>query len=398
MSSSTILELRGLTKRYGDSLALDHIELEVKRGEFITFLGPSGSGKTTTLNLVAGFIEASEGSMLLEGEPLEHRAAHERNLGVVFQHYALFPHLSVRANVEFPLRQRRVPRAERGRAVEQALEMVRLSDYGGRYPRQLSGGQQQRVALARALVYRPPILLMDEPLGALDKKLREWLQAELRRIHRELGSTFVYVTHDQEEALVLSDRIAVFNEGRIEQIGTARELYDRPETLFVGRFIGESSVFHGRLDGETLVSGARRFRVRGEVRGPEAAILVRPERLRIAAPDGTGLAPSATNRIEGRIEDIVYLGSSLKYTVATPAGEAIVRLGHDEPAYGAIGDEALVAWAPEDGVLLEDPDPAGTAGRAAHDGERPPGGPGSGGDGPRDGGAGAGGTAGGRWT
>ncbi|WP_405218587.1 ABC transporter ATP-binding protein [Agrococcus sp. Ld7] len=351
---STILSLQGLTKRYGDATALEHVDLDVQRGEFLTFLGPSGSGKTTTLNLIAGFIEASEGSMLLDGAPLEKLQAHERNLGVVFQHYALFPHMTVRANVEFPLKQRKMSKPERVSATDAAMEMVRLGSYAERFPRQLSGGQQQRVALARALVYRPPILLMDEPLGALDKKLREWLQLELRRIHRELGSTFIYVTHDQEEALVLSDRIAVFNEGRIEQIGTAHELYDAPETLFVGRFIGEATVIQGTLAQGRFSAGGRELQVAGSIASQRGAVLIRPENLHISDAAGTSLPERAVNRIEGTIEDMVYLGPERKYNVTTELGVAIVRVPEREAAAARIGDRVLVGWAPEDAVLLDD--------------------------------------------
>lgn len=357
VSDSTILNLSGLTKRYGDAVALHHIDLGVKKGEFLTFLGPSGSGKTTTLNLIAGFIEPSEGTMLLQGQPLEKLKAHERNLGVVFQHYALFPHLTVRDNVEYPLKQRKMSKEDRRTAVDAALEMVRLGDYADRYPRQLSGGQQQRVALARAVVYRPPILLMDEPLGALDKKLREWLQLELRRIHRELGSTFIYVTHDQEEALVLSDRIAVFNEGRIEQIGTARDLYDRPETLFVGRFIGESSVVKGNFANGVVTTKGHQLAAQGSLETPDAALLIRPEKLELGQADGTGFSDRAVNRVPGVIEDIVYLGPVLKYAVHTELGEFVVRVRAAEAAQAEIGDQVAVGWDPADAVLLEDTDP-----------------------------------------
>lgn len=354
MSKEMILDIEGLSKIYGEAVALDQIDLQIEKGEFLTFLGPSGSGKTTTLNLIAGFIEPSSGTMLLNGSPIEKLNAHERNLGVVFQHYALFPHMSVAANVEYPLKQRKVPKAERRKKVAEALEMVRLSQYADRLPKQLSGGQQQRVALARAVVYRPPILLMDEPLGALDKKLREWLQLELRRIHRELGSTFIYVTHDQEEALVLSDRIAVFNEGKIEQIGTSEELYDRPKTLFVGKFIGESSVFKGMLRNGSVTAKGLTFMGKGEIPNGPAAVLVRPERLEVSDPSGASLSPEASNRIPGKIEDIVYLGSAVKYNVATEIGEAVVRVPVEKSVDAKIGDDVLVAWATENSVMLVD--------------------------------------------
>lgn len=357
VKDSNILSLRGLTKRYGDAMALNNVNLDVRHGEFLTFLGPSGSGKTTTLNLIAGFIEPTEGRMLLEDKPLEKLQAHERNLGVVFQHYALFPHMTVRANVEYPLKQRKMSKSDRKKAVDKALEVVRLEGYEDRYPRQLSGGQQQRVALARAVVYTPPILLMDEPLGALDKKLREWLQLELRRIHRELGSTFIYVTHDQEEALVLSDRIAVFNEGEIEQIGTPRELYDEPVALFVGRFIGESSVFKGTYADGKVKAADYELQVEGSISTDRAAVLIRPENMQISRPGGGDFTESAVNQIEGEIRDMVYLGPARRYSVMTPLGEAIVRVPERVAAAAQIGDKVLVGWDPADAVLLVDTDP-----------------------------------------
>ncbi len=358
VKDSNILSLRGLTKRYGDAVALNNVNLDIRRGEYLTFLGPSGSGKTTTLNLIAGFIEPTEGSMLLENKPLEKLQAHERNLGVVFQHYALFPHMTVRANVEYPLKQRKMSKSDRKKAVDKALEVVRLEGYEDRYPRQLSGGQQQRVALARAVVYTPPILLMDEPLGALDKKLREWLQLELRRIHRELGSTFIYVTHDQEEALVLSDRIAVFNEGEIEQIGTPRELYDAPVALFVGRFIGESSIFKGIYADGKVKAADYELQVEGSISTDRAAVLIRPENMQISHPGGGDFTESAVNRIAGEIQDMVYLGPARRYSVITPLGEAIVRVPERVAAAAQIGDKVLVGWDPADAVLLVDTEPA----------------------------------------
>lgn len=356
VNDSTILNLIGLSKHYGEAVALEDINLNVQRGEFLTFLGPSGSGKTTTLNLIAGFVEPTAGSMQLDGNPLEELPAHQRNLGVVFQHYALFPHMTVRDNVEYPLKQRSMSKADRTRAVNEALEMVRLDGYADRFPRQLSGGQQQRVALARAVVYRPPILLMDEPLGALDKKLREWLQLELRRIHRELGSTFIYVTHDQEEALVLSDRIAVFNEGGIEQIGTAHELYDSPRTLFVGRFIGESSVFTGTYSDGHVVAAGQDLVVSGSIDSQHAALLLRPENIQLAPANGEGLSDDAVNRVDGEIQDMVYLGPARKYSVATALGEVVVRVPEREAATARLGDKVVIAWRPEDAVLLVDTD------------------------------------------
>lgn len=240
------VRLHGLTKRYAGRAAVDEVSLDIEVGEFMTFLGPSGSGKTTTLNMIAGFTRATEGSITVDDTNVADLPPHRRDLGMVFQHYALFPHMSVAKNVAFPLEQRKVSKPEIARRVTEALRMVQLDSMADRLPSGLSGGQQQRVALARAVVFNPRVLLMDEPLGALDKKLREQLQTEISRMHRELGITFVFVTHDQEEALALSDRIAVFNDGRIEQVGTPEELYERPATLFVAQFLGESNVFPGR--------------------------------------------------------------------------------------------------------------------------------------------------------
>src|SRR5581483_8600606 len=274
------LRLEGLTKLYGEHAALADVSLDVRGGEFITLLGPSGSGKTTTLRCVAGFVRPDAGRVYLD----------ERDIGMVFQNYALFPHMTAAANVAFPLEVRKLARAEIARRVQEALELVHLGGLGGRYPRQLSGGQQQRVALARAIVFRPPLLLMDEPLGALDKNLREAMQLEISRISRELGVTVLYVTHDQEEALAMSDRIAVYHQGRIEQLGSGEDLYERPATLFVAEFMGESTVFRGRVERDGadawLASAAARLPIDpaacaalGLGTGERAALVVRPERL-----------------------------------------------------------------------------------------------------------------------
>src|SRR5512132_1690651 len=242
-------------------MALDTLTLEVEQGEFVTLLGPSGSGKTTTLMMIAGFEEPTAGEILVSGEPVVHRPAYRRNIGVVFQSYALFPHMTVAANVAYPLRMRNVGRDEIRRRVAAALDLVQLVALGGRYPGQLSGGQQQRVALARALVFEPPLLLMDEPLGALDKKLREDLQLEIKRIQREVGVSVIYVTHDQSEALTMSDRIAIMRGGRLEQYAAAEELYERPATRFVAEFVGEATLLPARVEsadagGAVLVLGA----------------------------------------------------------------------------------------------------------------------------------------------
>ncbi|MQT14890.1 ABC transporter ATP-binding protein [Segnochrobactrum spirostomi] len=350
------IDIVGVTKRYGSFAALDNVSLHIEAGEFMTLLGPSGSGKTTTLNLVAGFTEATSGRLELGGRSLVGIPAFKRNIGVVFQHYALFPHMNVGRNVAYPLSLRGVGKAERERRVARALDMVKMADFAHRYPSELSGGQQQRVALARAIVFDPPLLLMDEPLGALDKKLREWLQLEIKRIHRELGTTFVYVTHDQEEALVLSDRIAVFNQGRIEQIGTGRELYDEPQTLFVGKFIGESTVLRGaaRADaGSTAITIAGetvsvRRRLAG---GADPVMLLRPEKLALAK---AGAPADGRNRLSGTIGEAIYLGAGWKHEVRLADGStAIVRSSLSAETF-EIGEPVVVTFAEEDVKLLPD--------------------------------------------
>lgn len=352
------IDICGISKFYGSFTALDNVSLRVEPGEFMSFLGPSGSGKTTMLNLVAGFTDLSAGEIRLGERSIGNVPAHKRNIGVVFQHYALFPHMTVAANVAYPLKQRRIARAARAVSVAQALEKVQLQSFAHRYPSELSGGQQQRVALARAMVFNPSLLLMDEPLGALDKKLREVLQLEIRRIHRELGSTFVYVTHDQEEALVMSDRIAVFNKGRIEQVGTGRQLYTHPETLFVGRFIGESSVLRGphRSTGqETAITLDA-----GTVTAPGAAkggggqvILLRPEAVRVQAA-GTGAQSDRTNVLTGTVREVLYLGAAMKYEVVLPDGTPVLARMPTQGAPFPIGDTVELAWNPRDGTLLAD--------------------------------------------
>ncbi|MBA3446630.1 MAG: ABC transporter ATP-binding protein [Pseudaminobacter sp.] len=349
------------TKRYGDFVALDNISLHIEPGEFMTLLGPSGSGKTTTLNVVAGFTDLTAGDLTVGGASIVGLPAHKRNIGVVFQHYALFPHMTVGRNVAYPLALRGIKKSERDRRVGEALDMVKMVEFAHRYPSELSGGQQQRVALARAIVFDPPLLLMDEPLGALDKKLREWLQLEIKRIHRQLGTTFVYVTHDQEEALVLSDRIAVFNQGRIEQVGTGRQLYDEPATLFVGKFIGESTVLRGGAetsgDETGLTIAGQKISARARLsNGQKPVILLRPEKLALA----TAGAPIADgqNSLTGRVSEAIYLGSGSKYQVALGDGSvAVVRASLEERPF-PIGEEVELRWSISDAKLLADDDRA----------------------------------------
>jgi len=352
------IDIRGVRKLYGSFTALDDVNLRVEPGEFMSFLGPSGSGKTTTLNLIAGFTDLSTGEIRLGERSIGNVPAHKRNIGVVFQHYALFPHMTVANNVAYPLKQRGITRAERASAVARVLEKVQLQAFAHRYPAELSGGQQQRVALARAMVFNPSLLLMDEPLGALDKKLREVLQLEIKRIHRELGSTFVYVTHDQEEALVLSDRIAVFNKGRIEQVGTGHELYTRPETLFVGQFIGESSILRGphrSMGRETAIEiGGEVLVVPGMAKDEgRQVILLRPEAVAVQAA-GTGPAAGRRNVLSGVVREMLYLGSAMKYEVALPDGTAVLARTPTQGAPFSIGNMVELAWNPQDGTLLAD--------------------------------------------
>jgi putative spermidine/putrescine transport system ATP-binding protein len=304
------VRLAGLTKVFGDVTAVDGIDLEVGDGEFFAMLGPSGSGKTTVLRMIAGFEQPTSGSVVLGGRDVTRDAPFERDVNTVFQDYALFPHMTVEQNVAYGLMVKKVPRARRLAQAREALSTVRLDGFGDRKPSQLSGGQRQRVALARALVNRPRVLLLDEPLGALDLKLREQMQVELKAIQRDVGITFLFVTHDQEEALTMSDRIAVFNEGRIEQVGTAAEVYERPATAFVAGFVGTSNL---------LAAEAAR-----QLLGEEGVFSVRPEKIRLA-PAGSAAAQSEV-AAEGRVDEVVYVGSATRYVVRLEAGGTLVAL------------------------------------------------------------------------
>ena len=357
------LVLRGLRKRYGEATAVDGVDLEVRRGEFVTLLGPSGSGKTTTLRMIAGFTVQDVGSIEIGGEDMGRVPPHRRDVGMVFQNYALFPHMTAAQNVAFPLQMRRLSRSEQKARVAEVLALVRLESLGDRYPRQLSGGQQQRIALARAVVFEPRLLLMDEPLGALDKKLRESLQLEILRISRQLGATTVYVTHDQEEALVMSDRIAIFDRGRIQQMGSGEDLYERPTSLFVADFIGESNILRGTFarngDGGWLIRASWRWRVDGvglagrDIADGPAALVVRPEHLRVEPLD----APLAggRNAIDATVTEVLYLGPSRKIELALPDGQIAVEresagVGRDWRP----GERVRLSWATTDGVVVDD--------------------------------------------
>lgn len=344
------LIIEGLSKQYGSVTALEPTNLTVPTGEFLTLLGPSGSGKTTLLQMVCGLVEPTSGRILIDGRDQTQTPVHQRDIGLVFQHYALFPHLTVAENIEFPLRMRAMSAEDIKRRVKDALAMVQLDHLAARFPRELSGGQQQRVALARSFVYQPSIILMDEPLGALDKKLREHMQIEIKQLHRETGATIIYVTHDQEEALAMSDRICLMNHARIEQLGTPHEIYARPATAFAADFIGISNIFRGRVDtsnGEKCLStrhGQLRLPTGATYSGTEAAIVIRPEQISLGGNHG--------NTIEGRVIDAVYAGSETRLIVDLDEGETvIVRLPPGQPA-PASGERATLGWNPDAAVLV----------------------------------------------
>ncbi|MET7399124.1 ABC transporter ATP-binding protein [Dactylosporangium sp. NPDC005572] len=349
------VELVDLCKRYGtaEPPAVDHVTLDIQPGEFITLLGPSGSGKTTTLNMIVGFTEPTSGSIRLNGRDISRTPAHKRNFGMVFQNYALFPHLTVAQNVAFPLRERKVPAAETARRVGEALDLVDLGGMDHRRPHELSGGQQQRVALARAVVFSPSVLLLDEPLSALDRKLRQSLQREIKRLHDELGLTFVFVTHDQDEAMTLSDRIAIFDRGRIVAVGSPAELYHRPTTRFVARFLGESNVFAGRHTADVYEWHGRKWTVRGPATGGEQALVVRPERMNIALDEAS--VPTGSNTAPATITDVSFYGTYHRLELAfddDTVGCAVLPVG---AAAGVDPGARVVAhWRPENQVLVSE--------------------------------------------
>ena len=345
----------GLTRRHGAQTALDGLTMAFADGSFTALLGPSGSGKTTLLRLIAGFDVPDAGRIEIGGRDVERVPVERRGIGMVFQTYALFPNMDVARNVGFGLAVRGAPRSEVARAVGDALALVRLGDLGRRRPRQLSGGQRQRVALARALVTRPRVLLLDEPLSALDKALRVEMQVELRRIQREVGITTILVTHDQEEALTMADRVGILREGRLVQVGAPEALYDAPETEFVAAFLGEANILRGRPEpgGLRLPSGTL-LRHAPPAHGHEPhAVAVRPERIAILGPEG-GAEPRGGNRLRGRIASRLFSGGATTYAVATGDGEIKVRVQNADARRLAEGGAVALAWSPASTIPLRE--------------------------------------------
>jgi spermidine/putrescine transport system ATP-binding protein len=361
---SVAIALEGVTKSFGAHRAVDNVSLEIAEGEFFSLLGPSGCGKTTSLRMIAGFEAPDSGRVMLGGTDVTRVSANRRPVNMVFQQYALFPHMSIYDNVRFGLKANGVRREEHHERVSSMLRVVALEGYEKRKPRQLSGGQQQRVALARALVNQPTALLLDEPLGALDVKLRKHMQLELKRIQHELGTTFVYVTHDQEEALAMSDRIAVMNRGIVEQLGTPREIYDHPSTSFVADFIGSLNALDLTIDELVGAYAVVRFgesdRIvvpveTGQDRGASLRVAVRPEQVQIGKVDSA--PPSDGSRINGTISELVYLGMYTQFHVDTAAGRIVShRLADEATRKLEPGSGVTLSWAPEHAFMLSDSD------------------------------------------
>ena len=355
-----VIEIDHVTKRFGDYVAVSEADFSIASGEFFSMLGPSGCGKTTTLRMIAGFETPTEGAIRLEGADVSRVPPYKRNVNTVFQHYALFPHMTVWDNVAYGPRSQKKDKAEVRKRVDELLEIVRLTDFAERKPAQLSGGQQQRVALARALVNYPSALLLDEPLGALDLKLRQVMQFELKRIQREVGITFVYVTHDQEEALTMSDRIAVMNAGNVDQIGTPTEIYDRPSTVFVASFIGQANLWAGRQTGRTNrgfveveVLGTTLKSRPGDTTiepGGQATLMVRPERVRVSMDAPTGDVAT----VRATVRDLTFQGPVVRLSLAAPDDSTILAHVGPEQDLPMLrpGDEVHVGWAPEASLVL----------------------------------------------
>ena len=348
------ISIRDVTKTYGKVYALNHVDLDIKSGEFMTLLGPSGSGKTTLLMVLAGFTRPDFGSIKFGENEIIRIPPHMRNVGMVFQNYALFPHMSVSDNIGFPLKLRKVDKASKASRIEQALDLVELSGFGDRHIDQLSGGQKQRVALARAIVFEPRILLMDEPLSALDKKLREHMQIELRKLHEKLGMTTVYVTHDQREALTMSDRIAVINHGELMQLDTPESIYNHPENKFIADFIGESTFLDVSVKAGEVFFDGQRLKIEQQVDELKSyQLMIRPERMQIVSDS----QQSSANLINGIVEDIVYQGDSLLVTVRVDEQNRInVRTStkqFESESVATVGGDVVLALDIKDTVLIQ---------------------------------------------
>jgi putative spermidine/putrescine transport system ATP-binding protein len=362
------LRLIDLHKSYGSAaIGLRHVSLDIAAGEFVAFLGPSGSGKTTTLSMVAGFVTPTSGRIEVAGRDITHVTPEKRNIGMVFQDYSLFPHMTVEENVGFPLQMRSVPAAEASRRIGEALELVGLGGFARRFPGQLSGGQQQRVSIARAIVYRPSILLMDEPLGALDRMLRDRMQIEIKHIQKELGITTLYVTHDQGEALTMSDRICVFHDGRIVQMGPPAEIYEHPVDSFVAAFVGESNFVPAKTLGRRGVAGDYVYDIALPNHAPiavpsprdlpangELTTVIRPEHIRIV-PDGGANgsdAPGTSVALPGTIRETIYRGEAATIRVELAGGQNVILRSPTKGALGRTGAPVTIGWSAEDMVLL----------------------------------------------
>ncbi|AXL50348.1 spermidine/putrescine ABC transporter ATP-binding protein [Paraburkholderia caffeinilytica] len=356
-----MIVFQGISKRYGNSVALHSTDFSVRKGEFLSLLGPSGSGKSTILNIIAGAVAPSTGSILLDGKDVSTVPPRERGLGMVFQNYALLPHLNVFDNVAFPLRIRGVGKSEIQQRVRNALERVGLTGYENRKPREMSGGQQQRVGIARCIVYSPSVILMDEPLGALDKKLRDQLQGEIKRLHRDLGTTLVYVTHDQEEALNLSDRVCLMNGGRIAQLGTPDELYFEPTNEFVADFVGESNLLEGVVQSNdtVLVNDNWALKVRsteGHATGSKVKVLVRPEKISVLEGEESSASGAGDmNACTGVISQISFVGGMTRFELATAAGSTLLvkTISARAAERSPMGRPLTVRWSARDSAVLK---------------------------------------------
>jgi spermidine/putrescine transport system ATP-binding protein len=358
MKPKAIVELQNVNKFYGDNHVVKDLNMSVNEGEFLSILGSSGCGKTTTLRMIAGFEQQSSGAITVEGEQVEDKEPFERNVNTVFQSYALFPHMTVQENVAYGLKMKKVPKSEIAERVERALAMVRLQGYSKRYPEQLSGGQRQRVAIARAIINNPKVLLLDEPLGALDMKLRKQMQIELKGLQKTLGITFIYVTHDQEEALTMSDRIAVMNSGVLEQLDTPSEIYEHPKTKFVADFIGETNLFEAIAERRISDSVTRFSMETGTILGSITEpfvfgeiyyISVRPEKTRVSSEQQEGFT------LYGTVRENIYTGTNVKSIIILPGGQELklnTPAGQPIPEAGSL---QYVYWQPEDAVLIRSP-------------------------------------------